>query len=366
MAMENWLYRIGLTLLPNVGPVTAKNLISYCGSPEAVFSSSAKALQKIPGIGPQTAHYIREQKVLDQAQAEWEHMQSLQITPLYYLDDNYPSRLKYLADSPIVLYCKGNFDWQAPRTVAIVGTRKPSHYGIALCEELVEGLKNYQVAIVSGLAFGIDVCAHRKALECQIPTIGVMGNGLRYVYPAEHRQVAAQMLSNGALLSEYTSNTAPEREHFPMRNRIVAGMCDALIVIETQKRGGSMITAQLANGYNKDVFAVPGRVKDKASEGCNHLIKSHQAALLESVADIAYLMRWEECHKAKAIQGAFFQELDEKEQLVIDLMGKEDAVGIDVLTAMAKIHNSEMAGLLLELEFKGLIKALPGNRYALI
>ncbi|HMQ48730.1 MAG TPA: DNA-processing protein DprA [Saprospiraceae bacterium] len=364
--MENWLYKIGLTLLPNVGPITAKNLISYCGSPEAVFASSTKALLKIPGIGPQTAQYIREKQVLDRAQVEWELMQSLQITPLYYLDDNYPSRLKYLADSPVLLYFKGNFDWQAPRMVAIVGTRKPSHYGVAVCEELIEGLKDYQVAIVSGLAFGIDVCAHRKALECQIPTIGVMGNGLRYVYPAEHRQVAAQMLENGGLLSEYTANTAPEREHFPMRNRIVAGLCDALIVIETQKRGGSMITAQLANGYNKDVFAVPGRVKDKYSEGCNQLIKAHQAALAESVADIAYVMRWEECSKTKAVQGAFFQELDEKEQMIISLIGQGDAVGIDALTATAKMHNSEMAGLLLELEFKGLIKALPGNRYALI
>ncbi|MCB0580885.1 MAG: DNA-processing protein DprA, partial [Phaeodactylibacter sp.] len=257
-------------------------------------------------------------------------------------------------------------DLNAERIVAIVGTRRPSVHGIHTCEELVEGLKPYGVVLISGLAYGIDITAHRKCLALDIPTVGVLGHGLRRIYPAQHQAVARAMAQSGGLLSEYPSYTMPDREHFPMRNRIIAGLCDALIVVETRKKGGSMISAHMANDYNKDVFAVPGRIKDSCSEGCNHLIKCHKAALIEQAADIAYVMRWDEPQAQKAIQKQLFVELTESEKIVVDLLSQYEAVGIDQLTGTLQVANSQMAGLLLELEFKGVIRALPGKRYVLV
>ena len=291
-------------------------------------------------------------------------METHGIRPLFYLDDDYPQRLKHYPDSPTMLYYKGNAALNVPRMVAIVGTRRPSSQGIHACEELVGGLQPYDVTIVSGLAYGIDISAHRKCLSLSIPTIGVLGHGLERIYPAQHQSVARAMSDSGGLLSEYPSQTLPDREHFPMRNRIIAGLCDALVVVETRKKGGSMISAHIANDYNKDVFAFPGRVKDSCSEGCNALIKSHKAALIESAEDIAYIMRWEE-NSPQAVQKQLFVELTEAEKIIVDLLGQYEPIGIDQLTNKLKISNSQMASLLLGLEFKGIIRALPGKQFVL-
>ncbi len=364
--MDDLLYKVAITLIPNVGPVTTRNLVSYCGGVRAVFEARKRELLKIPGVGPMTAENIINQNVLGQAEEELRFIEDNGIQALFYLDESYPGRLRHYPDSPAMLYYKGRASLNAERIVAIVGTRRPSVHGVHTCEELVEGLKPYGVAIISGLAYGIDITAHRKCLHLGIPTVGVLGHGLRRIYPPQHRQVAMGMVQNGGLLSEYPSHTLPDREHFPMRNRIIAGLCDALIVVETKRKGGSMISAHIANDYNKDVFAVPGRIKDYCSEGCNHLIKAHKAALIESAADVAYIMRWEEHGNQKAIQQQLFVELTEAEKIVVDLLNQYEAVGIDQLSGAMQLASSQMASLLLELEFKGIVRALPGKRYVLV
>ncbi len=365
--MEDLLYKIGITMIPHVGPITARNLIAHCGSAREVFSAKKSTLMKIPSIGERTARLVVEQKILQQAEAEIRYIEKNKIQTFYYLDKNYPSRLRHYNDAPILLYYRGNADLNALRTVGIVGTRKPSPYGVQMCEEIVEGLTQYGVTVVSGLAFGIDITAHRKCLDCQIPTIGVLGNGLLELYPPQHHHIGLKMVENGGLLTEFSHQTTPEREHFPMRNRIISSLCDALIVVETAKKGGSMISAQFANDYNKDVFAVPGRIKDSFAKGCNLLIKSHRAALLESAEDLAYVMRWRAMdQERRQIQQQLFIELSPEEKIVVDLLRQNEELDIDSLTFNCKKTNSEMASLLLNLEFKGMVKSLPGKRYILI
>lgn len=363
--MEELLYKIAITLIPKVGPVTTRNLVSYCGGVRAVFEARRRELLKVPGVGHQIAESILRQNVLGQAEEELQFIEDNGIQALFFLDEAYPHRLRHIPDSPAMLYYKGAASLNAERIVAIVGTRRPTVHGIHACEALVEGLKAYGATIISGLAYGIDITAHRKCLNLDVPTIGVLAHGLRRIYPPQHHTVARTMADKGGLLSEYPSYTLPDREHFPMRNRIIAGLCDALIVVETKRRGGSMISAQMANDYNKDVFAVPGRVKDNCSEGCNYLIKSHRAALIESAEDLAYVMRWEEQDAQRAVQTQLFVELTESEKLVVDLLQQYESIGIDQLTGALQMAGSEMAGLLLELEFKGMVRALPGKRYVL-
>ena len=364
--MTKKVFQLALTLVPKVGPVTARNLVSYCGSAQGVFEASEKSLLKIPGIGPQMIKYIKNDHLIAKSEAELQFLEQHNISPIFYLDKSYPTRLSPLPNSPVMLFYKGNTSLNAQRIVAIVGTRKPSPHGLNLCDEFVEALGNYQLTIISGLAYGIDIAVHKACLKNNIPTIGVLGHGLSQIYPPSHKSTALAMMQNGGLLTEYTSDTRPDKEHFPMRNRIVAGLCDALIVIETQQKGGSMITATIANEYNKDVFAVPGRIRDKCSSGCNLLIKSHRAHLMESINDLAYIMRWEELDAQKHVQQQLFVELNKDEKLVVDLLKQQEKMSIDQLTHHMKLPNSKIAGLLLELEFKGVIKPLPGNSYVLV
>lgn len=365
LQMDEKIYQIALTLLPKVGAITIRNLISYCGSPQAVFEARKKELLSIPGIGEQIAAYILQPGVLDLAEAELEFMAQNRIKHTFYLDPDFPARLKPYHDSPAILYYKGKVDFNPLRTVSIVGTRKPSHQGILLCEEIVAGLKPYGVTIVSGLAYGVDITAHKKCIEENIPTIGSVAHGLGHIYPAKHKHIALEMLENGGLISEYPSKTIPDKERFPMRNRIIAGMADALIVVESARKGGSMITAKFAGNYNKDIFAIPGRVKDKQAAGCNWLIKTHQAALLESADDIGYIMGWQN-QKKEGIQQKLFVEYSPSEKIVVDLLSPSEPIGIDQLTYQSQLTNSKMSSLLLSLEFKGAVKSIPGNRYLLI
>lgn len=365
MKDDQLLYRIALTRTPQVGPVIAKNLIGYCGSAKAVFQSKRRQLLKIPGVGDTIAGNILQQQTLPEAEAELRWISDNGVRALFFLDKDYPQRLRQYPDCPVLLYYQGNADLNAWRTVGIIGTRRPTFYGTARCEALVEELRPFQVLLVSGLAYGIDGVAHRCCVEAGIPTVGVLGHGLDVIYPPPHRKLAERMCRQGGLLSEYPSKTQPDREHFPMRNRIIAALCDALIVVETARRGGSMITADLANSYNKDVFAIPGRAGDEMSSGCNLLIKSHRAALLEKVADLAYNMGWEENDRQQAVQQKLFVELSEEEKIIVDLLRRSERLGIDALALEARMQNSRLASLLLNLEFKGLIRSLPGKYYTL-
>ncbi|MFZ1749537.1 MAG: DNA-processing protein DprA [Saprospiraceae bacterium] len=360
---ERYLYLIALTKVKKVGPVIAKTLISYCGGVEEVFHASAKELMKIPNIGAAFLANFQPKTVLKEAELEVEFAIKNNIKILSYLDTTFPKRLNYFDSSPIIVYTKGNADFNHFRTVGIVGTRRPSEYGKLMCEKIVEGLLPYNVLVVSGLAFGVDAVAHKKAVELQIPTLGVLGHGLDRIYPAEHKSLSKKMIDNGAIMSEFVSGTLPDRENFPMRNRIIAAISDVVIVIESKRKGGSIITAEFANEYNKDVFAIPGSVTEELSEGCNKLIKQNKAHLLESAADIGYIMRWEDLDATKVVQQQLFVDLDPQETLVLDLLRKVKEMTIDAITNQLSITPSETASILLGLEFKGMVRSLPGKKF---
>ncbi len=366
--MSELLYRIALTKVPKVGAVTSKNLIAYCGSAEAVFKSPKKHLLKINGIGEGIAEYILTSDVLKWAERELEFIEKNNVRVLYHTDTNYPRRLTTQADCPMLLYYKGTADLNATRIVSIVGTRKPSAYGIRMCEEIVAGLIPYNALIISGLAYGIDAVAHRKCLSLGLPTVGCMGTGLQRIYPNEHREWGAKMCENGGLLTEYPSDQAPEAKHFPMRNRIIAGMSDAVIVVETADKGGSMITANMGIEYGKDIFAIPGRVGDISSQGCNNLIRFRQAQMIEHADHIAKALNWIDMDTKKpAAQAQLFVELSDNERIVVDILKQsETAVPIDTLSVLANMNHSLMASSLLSLEFKGMVQVFPGKRFGLV
>lgn len=366
IAADDWMYRIGLTVIPGIGDVLAKNLVSYCGSPEAVFKEKRSKLKKIPGIGQVLSDLVSKADVLKLAEEELKFIEDHKITPLFYTDPAYPKRLKNCHDSPVILYYKGNADLNAQHSLAVVGTRGITPYGKKLCEELIAGLAEHNVLVVSGLAYGVDICAHKACLEHGLSTIGVLAHGLDKLYPSVHRSTAVKMVKNGGLVTDFPSRTNPDRENFPRRNRIVAGMTDATIVIESGKKGGSLITADIANSYNRDVFAFPGRMDDKYSEGCNKLIKMNKAALVESAEDILFMMGWQEQKKEKKpVQKAMFIQLSPDEEKVVNALKEKESLHIDDLCFKAGFSMSKVSAMLLSLEFSGVIRSLPGKMYQL-
>lgn len=365
---DRLLHQVALTLLPQVGAITAKTLVSYCGSAEGVFRASRRELLKIPGIGPGIATSIGMSSALAKAEEELRFLEQYGVQAIFYTDERYPARLRQNPDCPALLYFKGSDVslLSARRIVAVVGTRQPTEYGRAVCEELVEGLRAYDAVVVSGLAFGIDVTAHRKATALGMPNIAVLGHGLGKVYPAEHRSIALKLTENGGLLSEYTHHTGPDREHFPMRNRIIAGLCDALLVVETANSGGSMITAELAGQYERDIFAVPGRLRDPKSAGCNRLIRTNRAKLIESAADFADALGWSENGRERAVQHQLFLDLTPAETRLVEVIRARPLIPIDELAEASNCTPGELAALLLGLEFKGMVRTLPGKRYEMV
>ena len=292
-------YKIGIGLIPKIGPVLTRRLIAYCGSAEGVFKEKKLHLSKIPGIGVRLAEHIGSLTNLDAADSEIEFITKHGIEALFYLDDNYPERLRHCEDAPVILYVKGRNLFNRKKVISIVGTRNPTDYGRSQTRELIADIAvNYpDMLIVSGLAYGIDICAHKAALKNNLDTVGVLGHGLSVLYPSAHREVAGQMVDKGALVTEFRHDEKPESPNFVKRNRIIAGLADATVVIESGEQGGALITADIANSYNRDVFAFPGRVNDNYSIGCNRLIKTNRAALTEKLDDIEYLMGWQKNEK---------------------------------------------------------------------
>lgn len=369
MSNNNLLYQIALTRIPQVGIVTARNLVAWCGGAEGVFQAKKNDLLNIPGVGPGMVEEILSPESLRIAEREIGFMEQHGIKGIFYTDPNFPVRLRNKRDAPVMLFFKGSDTalLDMPRMVAIVGTRQISDHGRVMCEEIVEGLQPYNVVIVSGLAYGIDITAHRKATASGIPNIGVLGHGLGSIYPASHKSVALRMMENGGLLSEYLHEQGPDREHFPMRNRIITGLCDALIVVETANSGGSMISAEFAIKHNLDLFAVPGRPKDVRSEGCNKLIKSNRAKLIESAADVAEAMGWTESGKSpKAVQAVLFHDLSPEEERILATVRAQPNILIDNLQEAVQINQAVLASLILQLEFKGLLKTHPGKKYTIV
>jgi DNA processing protein len=366
---EELLYQIGLTLIDGIGDINAKALLAYCGSAKEVFRQKKTQLQKIPGIGDVNARsIIASQPVLKRAEEELQFIEKYKIRPLFFSDADYPSRLKYCSDSPVLLYYKGSANLNCEKIVAVVGTRKPSEYGRALTKELIEGLSATGALIVSGLAYGVDVLAHKIALDNDMETVGVTGHGLDRIYPQTHDKIARRMISQGGLLTDFMSGTNPDAVNFPKRNRIVAGLCDALVVVESKRTGGSLITATIANSYNKDVFAFPGRSSDTLAEGCNGLIKRNRAALIENAEDLLYAMQWQEKEKprGKSKQVPLLLNLSEEEKIIINLFSEKKSIHVDEICQATQFPVSKVSSYLLQLEFSNLVKSKPGKLYELM
>lgn len=356
---------IALTLIPGVGDVNAKKLIAYCGGVDLIFKEREATLQKIPGIGPVLARSVANTRLLKRAEEEVEFIIKHNIQTFFYLQDNYPRRLKNIEDAPVLLYYSGNADLNCNRIVGIVGTRRNTEYGKEITEQIVNHYQGTDTLILSGMAYGIDVAAHKAALHNKLPTVGVLAHGLDRIYPSTHRPVAERMVKSGGLLCDFMSGTNPDRENFPKRNRIVAGLCDALVVVEAAITGGALITAEIANSYNKDVFAVPGRIGDEFSEGCNRLIFSNKANLVTSGADIDYFMGWEEQELKKNLQTSLFVDLNDEEQKLVEILKENNELTIDVIAIKSGMPMSKTASTLMTLELNGIVRGLPGKRYKL-
>lgn len=357
------LYEIALTLVPGVGIVNGKKLVAYCGGAEAVFCEKKKALTKINGVSENVIKNLDSKEVMKKAEKEIEFVLKNGITPLFYLDQDYPKRLQHCHDSPLMLYYKGNADLNTQKVVGVVGTRNITDYGRYVTEKIIEDLSADNVLIISGLAYGVDSVAHRAALKYNLATVGVLGHGMQIIYPAENRKLSTNMLEKGGILTEFVSGTQPDRENFPKRNRIVAGMIDCLIVIESALKGGAMITADIANSYDREVFAIPGKIGDIYSEGCNQLIKTNKANLINSAADIRYVMRWDIDTKVVAKQMRMFRDFSEDEKKVMDVFDNNSIVHLDDIIVGTDLSPSKIASVLLSLEFDGVLTALPGKRY---
>ena len=363
--VNDLLYQIALTDVPNIGPVQSKTLIEIFGTAEAVFKAKKNELETIDGIGTIKAKSIKSYENFAAAEQEIAFIEKYKIQTLFLTDQAYPKRLLHCYDSPTLLYYRGNADLNASKIINIIGTRSNTEYGKNLTEKLIEELQNLQVLIVSGLAYGIDAIAHKAAVANNCSTIGVLAHGLDIIYPETHTALAKQMLQHGGLLTEFRKDTKPDKHNFPTRNRIVAGMCDATIVIETAIKGGSMITAELANGYNRDVFAFPGKTTDTKSAGCNHLIKNNKAALLENAQQLIEALGWVEKKTKKKIQKELFIQLNKEEQIIIDIIKEKDNVHIDEIFQKSQLPSSTIAATLLNLEFQNVLLSLPGKMYRL-
>ncbi|MBA2610896.1 MAG: DNA-protecting protein DprA [Bacteroidetes bacterium] len=368
MNLDELPYQIGLTLIEGIGDVNAKSLLAYCGSASEVFKQKQTHLLKIPGIGATWARSIINSKdVLNRAEEEIKFIQKYKIDPLFFTDENYPTRLRYCSDSPVLLYYRGNANLNHERIVSVVGTRKPSSYGKEKTEEFISELKDTGILILSGLAYGVDVLAHKTALETGLKTVGVVAHGLDRIYPQLHEKVAKRMIGQGGILTDFMSGTNPDAVNFPKRNRIVAGLCDALVVVESKRGGGSLITATIANSYNKDVFAFPGRAGEPLAEGCNGLIKQNRAVLIENAADLLYAMQWQETEKKTKTskQIPLPINLSDEEKKVIDVFAKKSSLHVDEICQTTEFTISKISTLLLQLEFSNLIKSRPGKMYEL-
>ena len=357
-----------MTLVPQIGTVHAKILLEHFGNATDIFHSKKSVLEKIEGIGIARARSIKTFANFFGVEKELQFIDKYRIHPLCLTDNKYPRRLLHCYDSPTVLYFKGNADLNPSIVIAVIGTRSHSEYGKQFTEKLIKDLAPYHVLVVSGLAFGIDSLSHKIALKNNLLTVGVLAHGLDTMYPPEHAALAREMISRGGILTEFRSQTKPDKHNFPIRNRIVAGMSDAIVVIETGIKGGSMITAELANGYNKDVFAIPGKTTDQKSAGCNELIKKNKAILLTDAIQLAELMGWDR----KPLDGSLarkqrelFIQLSSLEKNLMAIIKENETVHIDELHLRSKMSSSATAAAILNLELQGLIISIPGKRFTL-
>ncbi|MES2796761.1 MAG: DNA-processing protein DprA [Bacteroidota bacterium] len=369
MYSQEKLYQLALLLSEGVGDIIIRQLLSFCGSAESVYQSNLGKLVKIPGIQEITARKILNKNNLILAEKQLQIAEKEKIKLLFYLDEQYPERLKRNYDSPAMIYYKGNIDLNQSKIIGIVGTRNATDYGKRITDEIVNNFQNHQTLIVSGLAYGIDIAAHKASLKYQLPTVGVLASGLDFMYPASHKKTADLMCQNGGILSEHSFGRKPDPRYFPARNRIIAGMSDALIVVEAAAKGGALITAEYANNYHKEVFAVPGNLGSLSSEGCNALIKNNKAQIYTSANDIIEALNWDLENKTsvkKPVQAQFdLTQFTDDEAQVLSIIREKGEIQIDELAWISQLHMNKLASLLLNLEFQGIVKSMAGKKYGL-
>ncbi|MCB0382842.1 MAG: DNA-processing protein DprA [Psychroserpens sp.] len=366
MTDDDLIHILALQHVPKIGDVTAKKLIHFCGSAEAVLKEKRHHLLKIDGIGSTTLKGLFSSEHLKAAENELKFIKEHQITCLYFTDDLYPEKLKHCVDGPILLFQTGQVNLKQPRIISIVGTRKITTYGIAFCEQLIEQLAPFNPVIVSGFAYGTDITAQKAAIKYQLQTIGCLAHGLNQIYPKTHKKYIAEVEKHGGFLTDFWSSDVFDRNNFLKRNRVIAGISEATIVIESAEKGGSLVTADIANSYNRDVFAVPGRVTDSQSIGCNNLIKFQQAHVLSNPLDVPYILNWELESKQPVIQKQLFVELTSEEQIIYDYLKNNDKQLLDVIALECQMPIFKVASVLLTMELKGLTRPLPGKLFQLV
>jgi DNA processing protein len=364
MLEEDLLYVLALQRVKGIGDINAKKLIAHCGSAKKVLNEKRQSLEKINGIGSLTLKNLFDSTNLKEAEKELNYIQKNNIETLYFTDKNYPVRLKHCVDAPILFFKEGDFKLEKQPMISIVGTRKITSYGRDFCEKLIFDLKEYNPIIVSGFAYGVDICAHKAALKNKLQTIGVLAHGFEEVYPKSHKKYLNEINKNGGFITDFWHNDKLLRENFLKRNRIIAGISEATIIIESAEKGGSLVTADIANSYSRDVFAVPGRSTDVYSKGCNSLIKHHKAAILTSAKDIVQLLNWElKSSHPKPIQKQLFIELTEVEQLVYTFLLENGKELLDLISLNCKLPINQTSTTLFNLEMKGVVKPLPGKLF---
>ncbi|MBC9794366.1 DNA-processing protein DprA [Sinomicrobium weinanense] len=369
------LYVLALQNAPKIGDITAKKLIAHCGSAKAVFDERPGSLQKINGIGRLVAQSVRNRENLLAAERELKFIEDNNICCSYFEDADYPYRLKHCVDGPVLLFSMGNVDFGGKKIISVVGTRRVTSYGKRFCERLIEELSPFDPIIVSGFAYGVDITAQKAALKNGLQTVGCLAHGLNQVYPKAHKRYVNEVEANGGFVTDFWSTSSPERENFLKRNRIIAGLSEATVVIESAEKGGGLVTADIAHSYNREVFAVPGRTEDRYSSGCNNLIKSQKAHILTSAADIAYVLGWhrelegvnrpreKSSGKQKGVQVQLFADLDETEKRIYDFLHQNGRELLDIIALECELPVYKVSSTLLNMEMKGAIRPLPGKLF---
>lgn len=360
---EEILFSIALTMVPHIGAIQARILLEHFGCARDIFRASTRNLEQVPGIGSIRARSLRSYREFAIAEKEMSFLEKNRIKVLLYNDNEYPKRLHHCEDPPPVLYYKGNADLNAQKVLSIVGTRRETAYGRDILSEIMDKLQGFGILIISGLAYGIDAIAHRLAIKNGMPTVGVLAHGLDRLYPSLHSSLAREMLNDGGLITDFASGVKPDKQNFPKRNRVVAGMADALLVVESGIIGGSIITVNMAAGYNREVFAVPGRIHDHKSEGCNKLIKDNSAVLTRSAEDILLHMNWTNEGNIPKAQREIFYPLNNEEKQIINLLKEKGKLTIEALRQSCAMSPSAFSAALLNLEMEGLVRAYPGRVY---
>jgi DNA processing protein len=366
MTEQDLFYLLALQRVEGVGDIIAKKLLTHCGSAEAVFKTKTTQLAAIDGVGSMLLRSLKDKSIFQKANLELEFIKSNDFNAISFQDKKYPDRLRHCIDGPLLLFTSGNIDLKNRKIISIVGTRQITSYGTEFCRKLIEDLAPLDPIIVSGFAYGVDIVAHQLAMEQKLQTIGVLAHGLNQIYPKTHKKYVAKVEENGGFMTEFWSTSNPDKENFVRRNRIVAGMSVATIVIESADRGGSLITANMANDYNRDVFAVPGRVTDKYSQGCNNLIKTQKANVLTSAADLVYILNWDIQKETKPVQKQLFVTLEDDEQKVYDYLLKTGKELMDIIALRCDFPIYKISGMLLNMELKGVVRPLPGKLFEAI